>query len=127
MSSAAGAVAYAVALGGSPLLLGVVGRIKALVAGRQGPGLFQPYFDLLKLLRKGAVYGRTTTLLFRLGPVVVLAATAAALLLVPMGVPALVSFPADLVVFVVLLGLARFAVVLAENARVPVEIGRAHV
>ena len=83
--TAAGAAIYLVALGASPLLLGVVGRIKAMVAGRRGPALVQPYRDLAKLLRKGAVYSRTTTLVFRLGPVVALAATALALLLVPMG------------------------------------------
>jgi len=111
--TAAGAAIYLVALGASPLLLGVVGRIKAMVAGRRGPALVQPYRDLAKLLRKGAVYSRTTTLVFRLGPVVALAATALALLLVPIGGVAPVSFAADLVAFVVLLALARFALVLA--------------
>ncbi len=111
--SAAGVVSYALALGASPLLLGVVGRIKALVAGRRGPGLFQPYRELVKLLRKGAVYSRTTSPVFRLGPVLALAAVALALALVPLGAPAAVSFPADLVAFVALLALARFATVLA--------------
>ncbi len=111
--SGTGAAIYVVALGASPLLLAVTGRIKALVAGRRGPGLLQPYRDLGKLLRKGAVYSRTTSLVFRLGPVVGLAAVALALLLVPMGGPAPVSFGADPIAFVALLALARFATVLA--------------
>ncbi len=111
--SGAGAVTYVLALCASPLLLGVVARIKALGAGRRGPGLLQPYRDLAKLLRKGAVYSRTTTPVFRFGPVVALVAVALALLLVPMGAPAPLSFGADPIVFVALLGLARFAIVLA--------------
>ena len=49
----------------SPLLLGVINRTKAVFAGRKGQPLFQAYFDLWKLLHKGAVYSRTTTLIFR--------------------------------------------------------------
>ncbi len=55
-----------------PLVLGVVNRTKAILAGRKGQPLLQAYFDLAKLLRKGAVYSRTTTLVFRAGPIVAL-------------------------------------------------------
>ena len=53
-----------------PLLLGVIDKTKALFAGRVGPPLLQPYYDLIKLLRKGSVFSRTTTWVFRAGPVV---------------------------------------------------------
>ena len=97
-----------------PLLLGIVNRTKAVVAGRKGQPLLQGYFDLAKLLRKGAVYSRTTTWVFRAGPVVGLAAVASAGLLLAMGgAPALVSFGGDFVLFAYLLGLARFATALA--------------
>jgi formate hydrogenlyase subunit 4 len=98
----------------APLLLGVINRTKAFFAGRKGQPLVQPYRDLGKLLRKGAVYSRTTTWLFRAGPIVGLAAVLVALALVPLGgVPALLAFPGDLVLFAYLLGLARFATVTA--------------
>ncbi len=97
-----------------PLLLGIVNRTKAIFAGRRGPPLLQPYFDLAKLLRKGAVYSRTTTWVFRAGPVVGLAAVASAGLLLAMGgAPAAVSFAGDFVLFAYLLGLARFFTALA--------------
>lgn len=97
-----------------PLLLGIVNRTKAIVAGRKGPPLVQPYLDLAKLLRKGAVYSRTTSWVFRAGPVVGLSAIAAAGLLLAMGgAPALVSFTGDFVLFAYLLGLSRFATALA--------------
>ncbi len=97
-----------------PLLLGVIWRVKAIVAGRQGPPLVQAYLDLLRLARKGAVFSRTTSWVFRAGPLVGLAAVLAAGLVVPLGGPdAAVSFTGDFVLLAYLLGLARFATVLA--------------
>jgi formate hydrogenlyase subunit 4 len=99
---------------GAPLLLGVIGRVKAIAAGRTGPPLLQPYLDLLRLARKGAVFSRTATWVFRAGPAVALAATLAAGLLVPMGAPeAPLRFGGDFILFAYLLGLARFATILA--------------
>ncbi len=98
----------------APLLLGVVNRVKSRFAGREGPPLWQHYADLLRLLRKGAVYSRTTTWVFRAGPVVGLAAVASAGLLLPVaGRPALLSFAGDFVLVAYLLGLARFVTALA--------------
>lgn len=97
-----------------PLLLGVIGRVKARVAGRQGPPLQQPWRDLVRLVGKGAVYSRTTTWVFRAGPVVGLAAVLAAGLLMPLGAPsATVVFAGDFALLAYLLGLARFVTVLA--------------
>jgi formate hydrogenlyase subunit 4 len=97
-----------------PLVLGVVNRTKAILAGRRGPPLLQLYFDLAKLLRKGAVYSRTTSWMFRAGPVVGLAAIATAGLLLAMGgAPAVLTFNGDFVLFAYLLGLARFVTALA--------------
>jgi formate hydrogenlyase subunit 4 len=98
----------------APLLPGVVGRVKALVAGRQGPPLLQPWRDLLRLAGKGAVYSRTTTWVFRAGPVVGLAAILAAGLLLPLGAPAAtIVFAGDFALLAALLGLARFVTVVA--------------
>ncbi|HEV2434991.1 MAG TPA: NADH-quinone oxidoreductase subunit H [Verrucomicrobiae bacterium] len=102
------------ALGLSPLLPGVINRTKAFFAGRRGPPLLQTYFDLWKLLQKGAVYSRTTTWIFRAGPIIGLAATLTAAMLMPLGnVPALMAFPADFLLFAGLLGVARFFIVVA--------------
>ena len=98
----------------APLLWGIVGRTKAIVAGRRGAPLLQWYFDVAKLLRKGAVYSTTTTWVFRCGPVVSLAAMLVAATILPFGSgAALLSFSGDAVLFVYLFGLARFATVLS--------------
>src|SRR5262249_37468558 len=102
------------ALGLAPLLPGVMNRTKAAMAGRLGQPLLQPYHDVMKLLRKGAVYSRTSTWVFRAGPVVGLAAVILASALVPFGsAPALVRFPGDLLLFVYLLAVSRFFTVIA--------------
>jgi formate hydrogenlyase subunit 4 len=102
------------ALALAPLLLGIINRTKAFFGGRVGQPLLQSYHDLWKLLHKGAVYSRTTTWVFRAGPIVSLAATLAALLLVPFGgCRALVAFPGDFLLLAYLLGLARFFIVSA--------------
>ncbi|MFA5975355.1 MAG: NADH-quinone oxidoreductase subunit H [Elusimicrobiota bacterium] len=98
----------------APLLSGIINRVKAVFAGRRGPPLLQPYHDMFKLLRKGAVYSRTTGGVFRAGPVVGLAAVLAALMIVPWGgARSAVSFPGDFVMMVCLLGLLRFLTVIA--------------
>ena len=98
----------------APLLLGLINRTKSFVAGRRGPPLIQPYRDVAKCLRRGAVYGEVTSWLFRLGPVVNLATLMAGLLILPFGgVGAVVSFPGDLIVLAGLFALGRFATVLA--------------
>ncbi|ANA39640.1 respiratory chain complex I subunit 1 family protein [Geobacter anodireducens] len=92
-----------------PLLLGVIVKTKAAFAGRVGAPFLQPYYDIGRLLRKGSVFSDTTTWVFRAGPVVTLAATAVAALLVPLGNhPAPVSFAGDMILFAYLFGLARF-------------------
>ena len=98
----------------SPLLLGVINRVKATFAGRRGQPLNQLYYDLYRLSRKTPVYSRTTTWVFKAGPVVGLSAILAALAVLPFaGRPAPLAFEGDFIFLIYLLGLARFATALA--------------
>jgi len=97
-----------------PLLIGVINRTKAFAAGRVGPPLLQPYYDLAKLMRKGTVLSRTTTWVFLAGPAVGLVTTLLAALLVPLGGhPSPVGFAGDFVLFAYALGLGRFFTIAA--------------
>ena len=97
-----------------PLLPGVINKTKALVAGRRGPPVLQLYYDLFKLLRKGVVLSDTTTWVFLAAPLVVLATTFGAGLLLPFAnAAAPLSFTGDFVLFVALFGLGRFFLTLA--------------
>lgn len=99
----------------APFLLGIINnQTKAMIAGRRGMPLLQPYLDIAKYLRRGAVYGDVTSWVFRLGPVVNLAALVTALLITPFGgIGSAVSFSGDLILLAGLLALGRFAIVLS--------------
>jgi formate hydrogenlyase subunit 4 len=98
----------------APLLPGLAAKTKALLTGRRGAPVLQLYWDLRKLMGKGAVYSTTSTWLFRVAPVVVVVTALLAACIVPLdGHRALVSFTGDLVAFASLLGLGRFMLVLA--------------
>lgn len=98
----------------APVLPGVANRVKSALTGRRGSPVLQLYFDLAKMWRRGVVYSRTTTVIFRLAPVVLLATTLLAAGLLPLdGATSLLDFPGDLVAFAGLLALGRFALVLA--------------
>lgn len=92
-----------------PLLLGVINKTKAFFAGRVGAPLLQPYYDIGKLLKKGMVVSSSTTWIFRAGPLVALAGSVTAGLLIPLGnVPAVITFAGDFLLFAYLFALARF-------------------
>ena len=98
----------------APMMPGIINRVKAWFAGRRGPPLLQAYYDLWKLLHKGAVYSKTTTWVFVAGPIVGLACVLTVLLIVPLGgVPGLLAFPGDFLLAAYLLGLMRFFTILA--------------
>ncbi|QLA17575.1 respiratory chain complex I subunit 1 family protein [Desulfolutivibrio sulfoxidireducens] len=110
----ASALSVILALVLAPLALGIINRVKAVFGGRRGKPLAQTYLDIIKCLGKGATISRTTTWLFQAGPAVNLAATAAALLFVPLGnLPAVISFPGDIFVFAYLLAMGRFFTIMA--------------
>jgi len=92
-----------------PLLLGVIGKTKALFAGRFGAPFLQPYYDIFRLLQKGSVFSSTTTWVFRAGPIVAMATTVIAALLVPFGAhSAPISFQGDMILYAYLFALGRF-------------------
>ena len=101
----------------APLLTGFVRKVKARLVRRRGASVFQPYRDLLRLLRKEVVLAENASWLFRVTPYVTFAAIWVAAALVPTfatGLP--FNWTADLIAIVALLGSARFF-----------QIGRAHV
>ena len=97
-----------------PFLLGVIARTKAIVAGRVGPPLLQPYYDLVKLVAKDSVLSRTTTWVFLAGPAVGLVAALVAAVIIPVGQGgALWAFEGDFIVLAYVLGLSRYFTMVA--------------
>jgi len=67
----------------SPLIQGIIRKLKANMQGRIGPGIFQPYYDLIRLLKKDMVISDVASWIFKATPYIVFASTAAASMIVP--------------------------------------------
>jgi formate hydrogenlyase subunit 4 len=88
---------------------GVLNRTKSIFSGRKGPGLFQPVYDILRLLRKGSVYSETTSFIFRIAPSIYFASLVTAALFIPLdGQRGLLSFQGDFILFAYVLALGKF-------------------
>ena len=97
----------------SPLLPGIINKVKAFFAGRKGPRVLQTYYDIFKLLKKESIKSSTSGGLVRLGPVLSLAALIMALLLLPNAMMlSPFSFNGDVILFLYLLGFGRMMTVL---------------
>lgn len=93
----------------APLLPGVINKVKAWVACRQGPPVLQLYYDLARLLRKGVVLSTLASPGFVIAPTVAWVAVIGAALLLPLaGAGSVASFDGDVLLLVYLLALARF-------------------
>jgi formate hydrogenlyase subunit 4 len=98
----------------SPLVPGIINKVKAWVAGRRGPPVLQLYYDLSRLWRKGVVLSTATSPAHVAGPAIAWIALVGAAFLLPLG-PARsgLGFHGDALLFVGLLGVARFGIALA--------------
>lgn len=98
----------------SPLLIGVVRKIKARMQNRQGASVFQPYLDLWKLFRKDETVSKDASWITAFAPYIVFTAT----LIIGASIPILgsASIPfisGDFLTIVYLLALGTFFLALA--------------
>ena len=95
-------------------ITGVINRTRAVLAGRRGTRFMQHIYNVRLLLRKGAVYSPTTTVLFRIAPCIYLGAALMAFLFIPIAnLEPLFSFHGDIILVAYLLAFSRFALILA--------------
>ncbi|MCX5678604.1 MAG: NADH-quinone oxidoreductase subunit H [Candidatus Omnitrophica bacterium] len=98
----------------SPLISGLIARIKNNIRMRQGQSIFQPYFNLSKLFSKGEVVSETASWIFRTAPFVVLASSLAAALLIPVFImPNPMCRMGDFLALIFIFALGRFFLALA--------------
>jgi formate hydrogenlyase subunit 4 len=93
---------------------GIIIRTKSIASGRKGPGIMQPVKDVIKLFGKGAVYSETTTVIFRIAPVIYFSSVLMACLVIPFGYhKGIISFDGDFIFFAYILALGRFFTIIA--------------
>ena len=104
-----------VIVGLSPLVKGFINKMEARIQCRRGPSLFQPYYNLVKLLQKDVVVSETASWIFRATPYV----TFVSILLIALLVPVLSSqvplnFIGDIILIIYLFALGRFFLALSS-------------
>ncbi len=98
----------------SPLVNGVIKKLKANMQGRVGPGVLQPYYDLLRLFKKDMVVSTVTSWIFKATPYIVFTATIATAMIVPIvSTASSYSMMGDVIALIYLFALARFFMALA--------------
>ena len=90
-------------------MLGVIKKTKAFWAGRKGVSVFQPYWDFFRLMKKDAVYSKTTSWVFKFAPIIGLATVVFASLFVPLVQgQAIINLQFSFIIFAYILGLGKF-------------------
>jgi len=98
----------------SPLVSGIITKIKNNLRMRNGPGIFQPYHNFIKLFYKEEVVSETASWIFRITPFIVLASAITAALLIPVFTMAPYSgHIGDFILIIFILALGRFFLALS--------------
>jgi formate hydrogenlyase subunit 4 len=98
----------------SPLLNGIIKKLKAYMQGRKGPGIFQPYFDLIRLFRKDMVVSVVASWIFRATPYILMTSVIAASMIVPViTTKSLFGVIGDVIALIYILALGKFFMALA--------------
>ncbi|OWP55264.1 MAG: formate hydrogenlyase [Thermoplasmatales archaeon B_DKE] len=99
----------------APLFAGILANLKAKVESRKGPSIFQPYFDIFKLLRKESVIPGNAGGFFRFAPYMLFGIYALIALIIPVFIPEPIFFTAsaDFLGGAILFSLAAFVKVLS--------------
>ncbi len=98
----------------APFFSGVILKVKAFFGGKKGPPLLINYYTLIKLFKKGSVYSTSTTIMFKLGPIVSLGSAVTVLMFLPIaGHQPIFSFHGDIIFILYIMGLGRFFTIAA--------------
>ncbi|PIQ08211.1 MAG: hydrogenase, partial [Ignavibacteriales bacterium CG18_big_fil_WC_8_21_14_2_50_31_20] len=109
-----GIISIIVILGLSPLFAGLVNKQKAILTGRIGAPILQPYFELQKIFKKETINATSSSFISRISPLINLVTLVIAAAMLPVGFwKPLISFSGDIILFAYILGLARFFQILA--------------
>lgn len=98
----------------SPLISGIITKLKNNIRMRKGQSVFQPYYNLAKLFSKGEVVSETASWIFRAAPFVVIASALTGAALIPVFIlPGPARYMGDLLALVFIFALGRFFMALA--------------
>jgi formate hydrogenlyase subunit 4 len=100
----------------APLFQGVLRKVTAFIQSRQGPPIWQAYYDILKLLGKEDIESGDSPRMQRFAVYLSLATVLALACMVPMGFPAPLNGQGDAILLIYLLTLSGICTMLAGLA-----------
>jgi len=107
-------ILWVLAMFAAPFFSAVILKVKAFFGGKKGPPLLINYYTLIKLFKKGSVYSKSTSFIFKLGPMVSLCSAVTILMFLPIaGHAPVFSFKGDVIFILYILGLGRFFTIAA--------------
>jgi len=107
-------ISFSLIILASLFFTGILIRTRSIAAGRKGPGIFQPMKDIIRLVKKGAVFSNTTSFIFQIAPSIYFASVIMAILVIPLGeYKGFISFDGDFVFFAYILATGKFFNIIA--------------
>ncbi|AKG54297.1 formate hydrogenlyase subunit 4 [Dehalogenimonas sp. WBC-2] len=97
----------------SPLILGLIKKIKALAQGRLGPPLLQTYYNIFKLFKKEIVYSQNASFIMSIAPYLNIGFLVAAAVMVPVVFIPATDGSGNIILFLYLMVSAKFFMALA--------------
>lgn len=109
-----GITSIIIIIGLAPLFSGFINKQKAILTGRIGAPILQPYYELLKLFKKETICASGSSFISRISPILNFITVIISASMLPIGFwKPLISFSGDIILFAYMLGLARFFQILA--------------
>ncbi len=106
-------ISFIILIFSSIFFVGIISQTKAMIRGRKRPSILQPLYAVLRLFKKGAVYSTTTSIIFKLAPIIYFSTVFLSVFFIPVGkLSGLLSFEGDFIYFVYLLGLGKFMMII---------------
>ena len=98
----------------APLFSGMVNKLKAVLTGRIGAPIVQPYYELFRLIKKETINAGSSSFVSRISPLINFITLIIAAAMLPVGFwKPLIHFDGDIILFAYILGLARFFQIIA--------------
>jgi len=98
----------------APLVSGFIRKIKNNLRMRKGPSVFQPYYNLIKLLSKNQIVSKHASWVFTITPIIVLASSLCVCFLLPIfQLEFSLNIAGDLLAIFFILAIGRFFIALA--------------
>jgi formate hydrogenlyase subunit 4 len=92
----------------TPLFIGILNSFKAIFRGYSGSPIIQPYYLLIKLIGKGRVISKTSSIVTKIAPIISLSSTVAVMFIIPVIYTGKNNILGNIFLVIFVLGISKF-------------------